>query len=83
MSANILQTSKDMLSLDIQPLVEKFKGCQSKHIKELLLLRNDLTKTEINDQLESLDDNNRSDYKRQAGVPSIFHKVEVQTSWFG
>ena len=38
---NIQNTSKEK---KVETIINRFKGCQVKHINELLLLRNDLTK---------------------------------------
>ena len=83
LAADILRCSKDMLNLDIQTIINRFKGCQVKHINELLLLRNDLSKTDISDMLEPFGKENLLPHKLQAGIPSIFHNVNLQTGWFG
>lgn len=83
MSADILRCSKEMMNLDIQTIMNRFKGCQGKHIKELLLLRNDLNKTDIAEMIEPFGDKNLAPHKLKAGVPSVFHNVTLQTGWFG
>jgi len=83
---SILQSSSDMLELEIQGLASRFSDVTTEHVRKLLDIRGDLSKDQIGEKLAIVEEAKNKiceeDFSNH-NIPKIFAEITVSTGAFG